>query len=258
MPPTESSESTSLPNATTRSAESGQSSDLTPGKSWNQRMRSWLKRGAITFLVLFLVWLSIVLIGLIPVNTNFQPSENGVEVFFVSNAVHSDIILPLDHPEFCWRDKFNRSDFEDDIRNATHVAIGWGDKGFFIETPTWDDLKASTAANALLWPSGTCLHVNMTHSDWILPESRSLKLPSNQFVHMSKSIAASFETKQGDVFIPLDCRNYGTSDRFYEAKGSYHLFNTCNSWLGVQLKEGGVKTPWNPSLPGTPFLYFPE
>ena len=224
---------------------------------WSRRVRRWLIRGVLLLAVLVSGWLLIILVGLIPVNNDFIPSENGIEIFLVSNSVHSDIILPLDHPEFSWRDQFAAEDFDDDISVATHVAIGWGDKGFFISTPTWEDLKASTVANALFWPSGTCMHVNMTRADFLTSDARSVKISRPQFMQLSKSIQASFKGA-GVPITPIDCANYGTSDRFYEARGSYHLFNTCNSWVGVQLRAAGVKTPWNPILPGTPFLYFPD
>ena len=34
---------------------------------------------------------------------------------------------------------------------------------------------------------------------------------------------------------------YGKNDAFYEAKGSYSLFYTCNSWVNENLKEVGLK-----------------
>ncbi|MCU0344879.1 MAG: DUF2459 domain-containing protein, partial [Ignavibacterium sp.] len=32
---------------------------------------------------------------------------------------------------------------------------------------------------------------------------------------------------------------------YYKANGSYHLFNTCNTWLAKGLKEAGIDTEDN-------------
>jgi hypothetical protein len=50
---------------------------------------------------------------------------------------------------------------------------------------------------------------------------------------------------------------YGSTDAFFEADGSYHLLNTCNSWVGRGLRKAGIKVPWMSLLPHTPTLYFP-
>jgi hypothetical protein len=37
---------------------------------------------------------------------------------------------------------------------------------------------------------------------------------------------------------------YGTDDAFYEAKGAYDLFNTCNTWANGALKACDQKACW--------------
>ena len=39
------------------------------------------------------------------------------------------------------------------------VGLGWGDKGFYLETPTWADLKTSTALKAVSGYNTTAMHV---------------------------------------------------------------------------------------------------
>ena len=47
--------------------------------------------------------------------------------------------------------------------------------------------------------------------------------------------------------IALRGRGYGASDVFYEARGSYNLFATCNEWSGARLRKAGVRTGvWTP------------
>lgn len=42
------------------------------------------------------------------------------------------------------------------------------------------------------------------------------------------------------IFIPTDAV-YGINDAFYDAKGKYSFFETCNTWANDGLKEAGQK-----------------
>ena len=95
----------------------------------------------------------ILLVGMIPVNNDFSPAEDGITIFLVSNPVHVDLLLPVRTKTIDWRTQFPEECFPDLPCSTTHVAIGWGNKQFFIETPTWSDLRVATAARALLWRS---------------------------------------------------------------------------------------------------------
>ena len=128
-------------------------------------------------LLAVLAYIAILLIGLIPVNNDFVPAENGVTIYVISNAVHADIIVPCENEVFNWNEPFGTTDFVGDVTGESHVAIGWGDRGFFLETQTWDDFKLSTAVNALLVPSECCLHVSYTRPDYYLnPTAVTLSL----------------------------------------------------------------------------------
>lgn len=100
-----------------------------------------VKQVAKLVLLLLVLYPMILLLGLIPVNNNFTPVANGVEIYLISNAVHADIIVPKANDVFDWNKKFQPADFAGDISSKTHIAFGWGDRGFFLETETWDDLK---------------------------------------------------------------------------------------------------------------------
>lgn len=217
----------------------------------------WIGRAALSFIVLLVVYFGIVLVGLIPVNNDFLADEQGVEIMVISNAVHADLVLPL-HNEHCdWRNDFSPSEFIADTNGATHVAIGWGDAGFFIHTPTWNDLKFSTAANALLWPSQSCLHVSMTRDEYVRPHAQVVKVSPQQYGELVQFIQSTFVTNDAGEKVSLEGA-YGRTDAFYEAAGNYHALNTCNSWAGRGLKSAGVRVPWLTPMPKSVFLYLPE
>ena len=147
-----------------------------PAPSLLRRCARILKRIVRAVLLLILLVVAIVLVGLIPVNNDFESTPDGIEILLVSSAIHADIVLPIKTEAIDWRERFPAECFVGDTSGATHVAIGWGDKGFFIDTPTWADLRFSTAANALLWPSGTCMHVSLTNAEYLGDGARSVKI----------------------------------------------------------------------------------
>jgi len=222
--------------------------------------RYWrvLRRIARVLLLAFVFYIVIVLVGLIPVNSDFVPAQDGIEIFLVSNPVHADVVLPIDTDTIDWREHFPPECFSGDVSWATHVAIGWGDRGFYVETPTWADLRVSTATRALLWPSATCFHVTMTRAEFLGEDARSVKISVEQYRQLVEYINSDFRLDTSGGKRQLDCVAYDTNDAFFEAHGRYHCLNTCNCWTGGAMKAGGIKTGWLTPLPKTVFLYLPE
>ncbi|WP_437186027.1 TIGR02117 family protein [Planctomicrobium sp. SH668] len=217
---------------------------------WGFRIGKWTA-------YLFLFYVGVILIGLIPVNNDFTPTPDGIEIFITSNAVHSDIIVPVTNAVFDWQTELNPDWFQTSPTRYSHIAIGWGDRGFFLGTPTWNDLKFSTAFNALCLPSHTCLHVAFTFPQ---VESRavSVKISADQYSELVEFIRGSFQRDEQGRVIQIPGYSYGQTDAFFEAKGSYIIFNTCNSWVGNALRVSGVHVPWQSTLPKTPTLYLPR
>ncbi len=159
------------------------------------------------------------------------------EIFIKSNGVHTDVIINQYDVNNSIHSKLNQS-------FSNYLAFGWGDKGFYIDIPTWDDLTFTVAANAMFLPSETAMHVTpyeTVKSSWV-----SVKISKNQLNNLLKYIEASFKLKD-TKFQKIDFEGYTDMDAFYEAKGSYNLFKTCNVWTCMALKEADVKTAiWSP------------
>ena len=64
-------------------------------------------------------------------------------------------------------------------------------------------------------------------------------------------IENSFQS-DGEQFLKIDTDAvYGKNDAFYEAKGSYSLFFTCNTWANNALKAANQKAAlWTPTDKG--------
>lgn len=78
--------------------------------------------------------------------------QNGdLYIYVQSNGIHTDVCLPAITKEFNWLDFVPKEDFLNN-QSFDFITIGWGDKGFFLDTPTWAELKVSTALNAAFLP----------------------------------------------------------------------------------------------------------
>jgi uncharacterized protein (TIGR02117 family) len=233
-----------------------QESPARPRRTLGRRIARGVLRGCQFFLLLLALYLLVALVGLIPVNNDFEPTADGVEIMVISTAIHADLVLPIRNETVDWSHHLPSSDFKGDVSRATHVAFGWGNREFYIDTPTWADVKAGTVFRAAIWPSPTCMHVNMWN-DKAIPAGARTRISHEQYRHLAEYVLGSFRRDAGGRFLLIEDRGYGTNDAFYEAHGSYHAFNTCNCWLGRGLKAAGVRTGWFTPLPKTVSLYMP-
>ena len=212
------------------------------------------KRAAKGGLIATFAFILVLVVGLIPVNNHFRPSTQGVKIYLVSNAVHADIIVPINSDKFDWRKPLSGTRFVGDVSDQTHIAFGWGDKGFFLETETWNDLKFSTAANALFLPTTSCMHVSFIRPEY-LSDKVAVTISPEQYARLVSFIDSSFAKNAEGESVQIEGYAYADTDAFFESHGWYHIFNTCNSWVGRALKFTGVRTPWFSPLPRTPMLY---
>ncbi|TFF39256.1 TIGR02117 family protein [Mucilaginibacter psychrotolerans] len=199
---------------------------------------------AFVALYLFAAWsLSKIAISAEPVTTQ------DVTIYILTNGVHTDIVVPVKNEQVDWSKelKFENTVGKDTV--ASYVGMGWGDKGFYLNTPTWADLKFSTAFKAAFALSTSAMHVTY-HKELI--ESATCKkiiISKAQYARLITYVTESFKTDSAGHFINIKTNaNYGKDDAFYEAHRKYNLFFTCNTWANNTLKSCGQKAClWTPA-----------
>jgi uncharacterized protein (TIGR02117 family) len=113
-------------------------------------------------------------------------------------------------------------------------------------------LTFNTAFRAAFGLSSTAMHTTFYEK---LEESETCKrimISKRQYQRLIQFISMSFQRNEnGSVtYINTDA-NYGKTDAFYEAIGTYSFMNTCNSWANLALKKGGQKAClWTPFQQG--------
>ena len=168
--------------------------------------------------------------------------ERSVEIFVGTNGIHTEIAMPLVSPEMDWRPVFPAKDVIASQRPYTHVAVSWGERAFFLETPTWADVSPITVANALTGGEAV-LHV----AHYVRPapsdDYRKLRLRPAEYRALVDAVSESLGPDESREVLP----GYGAHDVFYSALGTYHLGNTCNQWTSDRLALAGVSTgAWTP------------
>ncbi|MET4083804.1 uncharacterized protein (TIGR02117 family) [Pedobacter sp. UYP30] len=174
--------------------------------------------------------------------------KDEVAIYIQTNGVHTDIVVPIKNSQFDWSKevKFTNTVSKDTL--ARYLAMGWGDKGFYLDTPTWADLKVSTALNAAFALGTTAIHATFYRTMIEDDECKKIMISAEQYHRLIKYITDSFKRDKEGHFINIKTNaNYDNADAFYEANGSYSLFYTCNTWANNALKKCGQKAClWTP------------
>ena len=156
--------------------------------------------------------------------------------------------MPKVTPEMDWRPLVPGAHLKDPRwGEGDHVAFGYGNRTFYLETPTWGDLTMKNAFLAAFGQGRTLIHADHDHRPRPTDYQRPITLRPDEYRRLVAYIRASFQLDPQGRSIPLIGRGYGDSDMFYEAVGPYSAVYTCNSWTGRALREAGVRTGvWTP------------
>jgi len=155
-----------------------------------------------------------------------------IVVYVAGHGWHTGIIVPA--TDMLARLPALKTHFWD----SPYLEFGWGDKDFYQS----EDPGAGLAGKAVLWPTKAVMHVVAVTADvhdfFQKSELHRLYLSPGHYTALLDFIASSFRRTEAGAVIPLGVGLYGDS-RFYEAVGSYTIFNTCNTWIAKGLKSAG-------------------
>ena len=193
-------------------------------------------------------FLAALILGLVPANVAWREPERGVDIFVRTNGVHTWIVVPKINAIMDWRPYVPSEHLKDPrYGNADHVAFGYGNREFYLNTPTWGDLSPRTAALALFGSGPTLIHVEHDHRPRPDEDTRPLTITPDQYRRLAAYIRARFQLDGNGETMPLIGRGYNRWDAFYQAQGGYSFYMTCNEWTGRALRHAGIRTGlWTP------------
>jgi len=194
--------------------------------------------GIIILIPVIYILISLVL-TYIPISEKEDGTEKTKTIYLTTNGVHSDIILPKEYLTPALANGLYSA------QGDRYFAMGWGEENFYLNTPTWGDLKFSVAFRAAFLKSNTLIHLTRyrtTREDWVAIPVTEVQLRKLN-TYILNSFADGAQPKKR-----LDVKGY-TLDRddFYHATGNYMFYRTCNSWVNTALKESDMKAClWTP------------
>jgi len=200
--------------------------------------------------MLLLYYLAALAGSALPTHREWKPTAQGVTVYVIDNGIHTDLVLPASAEGVAWDDLLKPEHLADPQRAAaSHLAFGWGDRDFYLNTPTWWDVNPIRVGRAFVGAGATVVHVSHIAEPKVGKDAKKIVLRPEEYRRLATFIRETF----GEG---LPARGYGAADAFYVARGGYSLFRTCNAWTGDGLRAAGVRVgAWTP-LPSGVMQWF--
>jgi len=169
--------------------------------------------------------------------------EERREVFLSSNGIHLDLVFPR---EYLPEGFVERLETPPAVR---YLAFGWGDLEFYLQTPTWEDLRARVVFGSLFLRGQAALHLTYRYRQW--DSWVPLYLCPHQFQRLVHYVEATFEQDARSQLREVAGAGYTAHDRFFKARGNFSPIHTCNQWVNRGLKQAGVRSSvWSPFVYG--------
>lgn len=205
------------------------------------------------------LFLALILMALIVAAGTFVPrplwasgKDHGEtrRILVLTNPIHTDIAIPIDADV---RRRFaflENAGIPMDHPQARWLVFGWGGRAFYLETPTWGELKLVPVLKALT-ADRSVLHVDLVGEiPYSHPAVTSLEIGADGLSRMTEFIAGSFRHLENEPML-IAGRGYGSTDQFYEAEGWFNALVGCNTWTAKALREAGLQTGWWNPMPVT-------
>ena len=222
-------------------------------------MHRFLRRLGKTLAALLAVLLAYLLAAFTLGSIVLTPERHGrrdITLYLLDNGVHTDLALPLANDTYDWTTFIRPEDARDTAFAPAYVAFGWGDRAFYLETPHWRDLKATTAWNAISGQGATIIHATFLPPLRETAHSIAIPVSRDEYQALVASIRDQFVLHEGRAVVAAPA--YGDNDTFYAARGHYSLFHTCNSWTNRRLSDAGLKhVLWTPFAHSLMRVYHP-
>jgi uncharacterized protein (TIGR02117 family) len=154
-------------------------------------------------------------------------------LFIVNHGWHSGIVMKkADIPEGVLPEVNHFLD-------AEYLEIGWGD---------WDYYQAPNpglglALKAAFWSSRSVLYVagfeGAVKNYFPESEVNEIVLSDEAFQRLIQFISGTFSRSDAAAPVKAEPGPYPNS-RFYSARGKFHFFRTCNTWVAEALRSAGL------------------
>jgi len=192
--------------------------------------------GGLFLLAIVAALLLAVLLGaILPRNAGWRESETGVTIGIDATLAHTELILPVAAAGHNWRASLPPEVFPPG-QKPTHLSFSWGERDFFLATPSWSDFEVLRGLRALFASDQSLVHIYRLDG----PRGHPIRLSPAEYARLIAFLQAEIGT---GTPVP----GYGPDDIFLPGTSRYSAIRTCNQWVADALAEAGVKVgSWTP------------
>lgn len=174
-------------------------------------------------------------------------------IYVLGDTMHTNLLLPVENGAFDWGRVLPLSSLgHKETAPFRYLEFGWGDRRWYIETPSWEQMDKRDILRVLFFPGNTSALYVRGHTD--LPNYPAIKraclqLSREDYLALVRFVKNSFDLDYQGQPQKLTQQRRGDSG-FYAARGYYSILRTCNSWTAEGLQTANVNTPlWNGLAP---------
>ncbi|WP_309666059.1 TIGR02117 family protein [Tabrizicola sp.] len=210
-------------------------------------MRRTLRSVALIVALPLVYFLASIAGALIPGPGQDLSGRHTQTIGLIQGPIHTDILLPLT-PGIRARFAFaEASGVPLNDPRAAWLLVGWGATGFYTTAGTYADITASAVLTAAIGDTSV-LRLDALGPLPDMPELTFLPLSGAQYQSLLTTLDATFARDASGLPRPLDHPGFTDTDAFFHANGGFHLFRTCNVWLGKTLRAAGIPFGiWTPT-----------
>ena len=174
---------------------------------------------------------------------NELPASCESQVCVANRGFHTDLLLSPVEGIFNGNNYLTPLDVGTDLSTSyKYFGFGWGDRHFFMNPPKGIESLVFLGFKALFLPTSSVMRVQ---GHLALPQDQEVKcvgVSGRDYVKLVKFIEDSFQLDNQGRKILISYHSQPQT-RFYQAKGSYSLLRTSNSWTAEGLRSAKVNTP---------------
>ena len=130
-------------------------------------------------------------------------SKDEMAIYIITNGVHTDIVVPVHSVQTDWSKEVKYANTVLKDTGYQYLAMGWGDKGFYLETPNWSDLKFSVAFKAVSGLNTTAIHATFYRAMTEGKACKKIMISMAQYTRLIDYITASFRKDENGHFINI-------------------------------------------------------
>jgi uncharacterized protein (TIGR02117 family) len=209
-------------------------------------LRRLIRALSVLIAVPVLFYLATLLGAVVPGTRADLPRGADQYIGLVRGPIHFDLMLPMTPAMRAHFGFAQAAGVPLDNPDVEWLIVGWGAREFYTSTAALSDMNVSAVWHGVTGDNSV-MHLDVAGNLRGVDAIEFLPLSGVQMAALLSTIDAKFQRDQAGHPIALSNR-FSDHDAFFEARGGFSIFYTCNAWIGSTLRAAGVPFGiWTPT-----------